>query len=78
VHSHPRTAPIPSQTDLAEARWPGVLSVIVGFEPEVELRAWALIFGPAGYAIRCEAVRVVASDDAEAGAGRREIHRLVR
>jgi proteasome lid subunit RPN8/RPN11 len=42
VHSHPRTPPLPSVTDLAEARFPGVISVIVGLHPRVEVRAWRL------------------------------------
>jgi [CysO sulfur-carrier protein]-S-L-cysteine hydrolase len=43
-HSHTRTAPKPSQTDIAFAKnWPGVLWIIVGLaggEPEV--RTWRI------------------------------------
>ncbi|MFN8593431.1 MAG: M67 family metallopeptidase [Thermomicrobiales bacterium] len=42
VHSHPRTPPVPSATDLAEAIGPEILSVIVGFTPVATLRAWQL------------------------------------
>src|SRR3954454_18781043 len=44
VHSHPMTPPVPSRTDLIEANYPGVVSVIVGFSPAVELRAWRLVY----------------------------------
>lgn len=41
-HSHTRTAPEPSQTDINGAgRWPGVVWVIVGLAgEEPEVRAW--------------------------------------
>ena len=58
VHSHPRTPPVPSQTDLAEARFPGTLSVIVGFEPTVSIRVWELEFDDVGAATRSREVRV--------------------
>ena len=49
-HSHPRTAPIPSQTDVnlafvpgVGAVWPGSLYVIVGFETEeASVRAYRI------------------------------------
>jgi [CysO sulfur-carrier protein]-S-L-cysteine hydrolase len=56
VHSHPTTPPVPSRTDLVEANYPGVLSLIVGFSPVVELRAWRLICDNRGVAVRSEEV----------------------
>ena len=43
-HSHTRTAPKPSQTDITFARgWPGVLWIIVGLTgPEPEVRTWMI------------------------------------
>ena len=49
-HSHPRTAPIPSQTDInlafvpaVGAVWPGSLYIIVGFESAAaEVRAYRI------------------------------------
>jgi proteasome lid subunit RPN8/RPN11 len=58
VHSHPRTPPVPSATDLMEAATPGVLSVIVGFEPACAVRAWRLDLDHAGTAIRAREVAV--------------------
>ena len=58
VHSHPDTPPVPSATDLAEASCPGVLSVIVGFSPEIELRAWQFIYGGDRIAVGSEAVPI--------------------
>ncbi len=62
VHSHPNTSPVPSRTDLVEARLPGVLSWIVGFSPMVERRAWRLIYDGHGVAVRFEEVPVVCQD----------------
>jgi proteasome lid subunit RPN8/RPN11 len=43
VHSHPRGAPTPSATDLAEAYYPEALMVIVSFAgSEPHVRAWRL------------------------------------
>ncbi len=40
-HSHPSSAPVPSDTDLAEANWPGALMMIVSLvHDEPELRAY--------------------------------------
>ena len=50
VHSHPNTSPVPSRTDLVEAKFPGVLSLIVRMSPVVELRAWSLAFDSHGVA----------------------------
>lgn len=48
VHSHPRTAAAPSQTDLREAHYPSALMLICSFAGAApELRAWA-ISAPAG------------------------------
>ena len=43
-HSHPRTEPRPSQTDIGFAKeWPGVLWAIVGLGgPEPEVRLWQI------------------------------------
>ena len=43
-HSHTRTAPRPSQTDINfAALWPGVLWIIVGLDGEqVEVRSWRI------------------------------------
>lgn len=44
-HSHPRSAPFPSPTDLAESTYPDAVHVIVGFGAggdEVEVRAFYL------------------------------------
>ena len=43
-HSHTRTAPEPSQTDINYARWwPGVLWIIVGLaDGEPEVRTWEI------------------------------------
>ena len=65
VHSHPTTPPVPSRTDLVEASYPGVLSLIVGFSPVVELRAWRLVYGSHGVAVRFEEVPLIYSGTAE-------------
>ena len=65
VHSHPFTPPVPSQTDLAEANYPGVLSLIVGFSPMVELRAWRLVYDGHGVAVRFESVPIICRGTAE-------------
>ena len=43
-HSHTRTAPQPSQTDVNFSRaWPGVLWIIVGLaEDDAEVRTWQI------------------------------------
>lgn len=43
-HSHTRTAPEPSQTDInGAAQWPGALWVIVGLaDDEPDVRTWAI------------------------------------
>jgi proteasome lid subunit RPN8/RPN11 len=48
-HSHTRTAPEPSETDLIFAKlWPGVLWVIVGLAgDEPEVRLWRIADGQA-------------------------------
>ena len=65
VHSHPFTPPVPSETDLAEANYPGVLSLIVGFSPVVELRAWRLVYDGHGVAVRFESVPIICRGTAE-------------
>lgn len=42
VHSHPTTAPEPSQTDLRELVMPGVVNLIVQLRPRVLARAWEI------------------------------------
>jgi proteasome lid subunit RPN8/RPN11 len=46
-HSHPRSEPVPSQTDINLAKWwPDPLYVIVGLEhPEPDVRAWRIVDG---------------------------------
>lgn len=46
-HSHTRTEPAPSQTDISfAAGWPGVLWVIVGLaSPETDVRTWRIDSG---------------------------------
>lgn len=63
VHSHPDTPPVPSASDLAEAKVPGVLSLIVGLTPVVELRAWQFVFSENGIAVRSKEVQIVQSCD---------------
>lgn len=47
-HSHPAGAPTPSATDLAEATWPEVVYLIVGFvEDRPQMAAWLLRHGKA-------------------------------
>ena len=48
-HSHTRTEPAPSQTDITFAQgWPGVLWVIVGLTtPEPQVRTWLIEDGQA-------------------------------
>jgi proteasome lid subunit RPN8/RPN11 len=58
VHSHPNTSPDPSWTDLVEARFPGVLSLIVGLSPVVDMRAWYLVYDRDGVAVGCEEVPI--------------------
>lgn len=58
VHSHPETPPVPSVRDLVEAEVRGVLSVIVGLTPMIDLRAWRFVFNPHGIATRGEEVRI--------------------
>ncbi len=65
VHSHPNTPPVPSRTDLVEANVPGVLSLIVGFSPVVEMRAWRLVYDDHGVAVRFDEVPVVCRDTSE-------------
>jgi proteasome lid subunit RPN8/RPN11 len=45
-HSHTRSAPVPSQTDINLAFYPESLYVIVGVAgPEPEVRAWRIVDG---------------------------------
>lgn len=59
VHSHPSTSPVPSRTDLAEANFPGVLSLIVGFSPALLLRAWCFRYDDHGDVVRYEEVPLI-------------------
>jgi proteasome lid subunit RPN8/RPN11 len=63
VHSHPDTPPVPSGSDLAEAEVPGVLSLIVRLSPQVELRAWQIVFSGSGSAVLSKEVQIVDSGD---------------
>ena len=65
VHSHPKTPAVPSRTDVVEARYPGVLNLIVGFASEVEMLAWRFIYDGHGVAVRFDEVAVVYSDTSE-------------
>ena len=45
-HSHTRSAPLPSQTDINLAFYPEALYVIVGVkDPEPDVRAWRIVDG---------------------------------
>jgi proteasome lid subunit RPN8/RPN11 len=45
-HSHTRTAPLPSQTDINLAMYPEAIYLIVGLDgDEVELRSWRIADG---------------------------------
>ncbi len=65
VHSHPKTPAVPSRTDLVEARYPGVLTLIVGFASAVEMLAWRFIYDGHGVAVRFNEVPVVCRDTSE-------------
>jgi proteasome lid subunit RPN8/RPN11 len=65
VHSHPNTSPSASRTDLVVAKPPGVLSVIVGFSPRVDLRAWSLDYDGHGVTVRFDEVPAVRQDTSE-------------
>jgi proteasome lid subunit RPN8/RPN11 len=56
VHSHPTTAPEPSQTDLRELAMPDVVNLIVQLRPRVLARAWRIQpGGPVELPVRVEA-----------------------
>lgn len=56
VHSHPTTAPEPSQTDMRELAMPGVVNLIVQLRPCVRARAWEITSaGSVELPIRAEA-----------------------
>lgn len=69
VHSHVRTAAIPSSTDLREAAWPAAVYLVVSLAadaPEGELRAWRISgagVGPEAAAVGLEIVEDVAAAD---------------
>ena len=44
-HSHPRSPPEPSQTDINLAHYPHWLYLIVSLDPAPELRAWRIADG---------------------------------
>ena len=58
VHSHPDTPPVPSASDLAEAKVPDVLSLIVRLTPSVDLRAWHIVFADDGIAVDSQEVGI--------------------
>ncbi len=45
VHSHLRSAAVPSPTDVAEADWPAALYLLVSLAAEPSLRAWRIVDG---------------------------------
>ncbi len=47
VHSHLRSAAVPSPTDVAEGDWPAVLYLLVSLTGEPSLRAWRIVDGAA-------------------------------
>jgi [CysO sulfur-carrier protein]-S-L-cysteine hydrolase len=47
VHSHVRSAAVPSPTDIAEAAWPDALLIVVSLAGEPSLRAWRVEGGAA-------------------------------
>jgi proteasome lid subunit RPN8/RPN11 len=59
VHSRPNTPPIPSRTDVVEAKFPGVSSAIVGLSPRVDLRVWSLNYDEHGVVVRFRAAGVL-------------------
>ena len=71
VHSHPETPPVPSARDLVEAEVRGVLSVIVGVTPVIDLRAWQFLLNSHGTATRGEEVRIEEHCDWRRGSTRR-------
>jgi proteasome lid subunit RPN8/RPN11 len=51
-HSHTRSAPLPSQTDINLAFYPDALYVIVGLEhAEPDVRAWRIVDGAVSEAV---------------------------
>ena len=65
VHSHPNTSPVPSRTDLVEAKFPGVLSLIMGLSTVVELRAWSLDYDAHGVAVHFREIPVGCQGNSE-------------
>jgi proteasome lid subunit RPN8/RPN11 len=47
VHSHVRSAAVPSPTDIAEAAWPEALYLLVSLAGRASLRAWWIVDGAA-------------------------------
>lgn len=47
VHSHVRSAAIPSATDIGEATWPAAVYLLVSLAGEPEIRAWRIDDGEA-------------------------------
>ena len=46
-HSHPRTSPEPSSYDVANARYPECVYVVIGLEPRPAIRAYRIAEGHA-------------------------------
>ncbi len=48
VHSHVRTAAVPSSTDVGEAAWPAAVYLLVSLESDLpNLRSWRIVEGAA-------------------------------
>jgi [CysO sulfur-carrier protein]-S-L-cysteine hydrolase len=47
VHSHVRTAAVPSSTDIGEATWPAAVYLLVSLEGLPSVRAWRIAGGAA-------------------------------
>jgi len=65
VHSHVRTAAVPSPTDIAEAAWPAavyLLATLAEHPVEVRLRAWRIADGAA------RELQLAVEDDPDEGA----------
>ncbi|MCS6805641.1 MAG: M67 family metallopeptidase [Acidobacteriota bacterium] len=46
-HSHPRSAPYPSPTDIAQAYYPEAVYFIISLDPRLQLRAFSIVNGQA-------------------------------
>jgi desampylase len=44
-HSHPKSEPIPSQTDIAQCFYPDAVQLIIGLKPKPSMLAWRIYNG---------------------------------